>query len=250
MEEINGTRNISSIKSVKKRILIPKVKNKKGETINTRQGIANVFAEFYENLYEGEEGENEKKLESRTEDKKRIPDQFNSIPEFTNRRDPRCHRPPQKGKKQKTAVEYELNSSKTAVTTKERIRTIFNEILRQEDFTPKSWRKIRIQVIYKKGDREDAGNYRPICSLPVLYKLFATVLYARPAPSLHKIQPPDQGGFRPNHRTDDHLMLYRVLEQRCREWSVPLYISTIDFTEAFDRIKHSALWSSLHYYGI
>ena len=59
--------------------------------------------------------------------------------------------------------------------TKEKIRTIFNEIAQQENFTPKSWRKIRIQVIYKKGDREDAGNYRPICSLPVLYKLFATV---------------------------------------------------------------------------
>ena len=68
--------------------------------------------------------------------------------------------------------------------------------------------------------------------------------------SLHKIQPPDRGGFRPNHRTDDHLMVYRVLEQRCREWSVPLYISTIDFTKAFDRIKHSALWSSLQFYGI
>ena len=34
--------------------------------------------------------------------------------------------------------------------TKEKIRTIFNEIAQQEDFTPKSWRKIRIQVIYKK----------------------------------------------------------------------------------------------------
>ena len=53
---------------------------------------------------------------------------------------------------------------------------------------------------------------------------------------LHKIQPPDQAGFRPNHRCDDHLMVYRVLEQRCREWGVPLYISTIDFTKAFDRI--------------
>ena len=31
-------------------------------------------------------------------------------------------------------------------------------------------------------ESEGAGNYRPICSLPVLYKLFATVLYARLAP--------------------------------------------------------------------
>ena len=122
--------------------------------------------------------------------------------------------------------------------TKEEIREIFNEIAQQKDFTPKSWRKIRIQVIHKKGDREDAGNYRPICGLPILYKLFAIVLYARLAPELHKVQPPDQAGFRPNHRCEDHLMVYRVLEQRCREWGVPLYISTIVFTK------------SLRYYGV
>ena len=105
-------------------------------------------------------------------------------------------------------------------------------------------------MIYKKGDRENAGNYRPICGLPILYKLIATVLYARLAPGLHIIQPPDQAGFRPNHRCEDHLMVYRVLEQRCREWSVPLYISTIHFTKAFDSIKHSALWKSLRFYGV
>ena len=134
--------------------------------------------------------------------------------------------------------------------TKAKIRTIFNEIAQQEDFTPKSWRKVRIQVIYKNGDREDAGNYRPICGLPILYKLFSTVLYARLAPSLHKVQPLDQAGFRPNHRCEDHLTLYRILEQRCREWGVPLFISTIDFTKAFDSIKHSAIWNSLRFYGI
>ena len=97
----------------------------------------------------------------------------------------------------------------------------------------------------KKGDREDAGNYRPICSLPVLYKLFAAVQYARLAPGLHRIQPLDQAGSRPNHRCDDHFVLYRLLQQRCREWSLPLFISTIDFTKTFGRIKHSAFWSSL-----
>ena len=45
-------------------------------------------------------------------------------------------------------------------------------------------------------------------------------------------------------------MVYRVLEQRCREWGVPLYISTIDFTRAFDSIKNSALWKSLRFYGV
>ena len=53
LEEVKGTRNISSIKSVKERILIPKIKNKEGETIKTRQGIANIFSKFYEDLYGG-----------------------------------------------------------------------------------------------------------------------------------------------------------------------------------------------------
>ena len=35
-------------------------------------------------------------------------------------------------------------------------------------------------------------------------------------------------------------MMQAMLEQRCREWRVPLYISTIDFT----------IWSSLQYYGV
>ena len=44
--------------------------------------------------------------------------------------------------------------------------------------------------------------------------------------------------------------MYRILEQRCREWGVPLYISTIDFTKAFDSIKHSSIWNSLRHKGV
>ena len=66
LEELKGTKNISNVKSAKKRILIPKVKNMKGETITSRKGIAHVCAQFYAKLYEDDEGEdNEKRKESR-----------------------------------------------------------------------------------------------------------------------------------------------------------------------------------------
>ena len=71
LEEVKGTRNISSVTSVKKRILITKVKNKEGEAVKTRQGIANVFEKFNEDLYEGEEGYTEEGMDSRTEDDNR-----------------------------------------------------------------------------------------------------------------------------------------------------------------------------------
>ena len=59
------------------------------------------------------------------------------------------------------------------------VRQIFNEIRKRNDFTPKDWKKVTIKVIHKKGDVENVSNYRPICSLPALYKLFSTILYGR-----------------------------------------------------------------------
>ena len=100
LEELKGTKNRSYIKSAKKRILIPKIKNKQEETINTRKGIANVFAEFYENLYDDEEGEKEKKKRKqsralKTEKECRINSTHHGI---YKKRDPRCFRPPQERK--------------------------------------------------------------------------------------------------------------------------------------------------------
>ena len=37
--------------------------------------------------------------------------------------------------------------------TKEMVRQIFNEILKQNEFTPVAWRKVRIKVIHKKRRR-------------------------------------------------------------------------------------------------
>ena len=68
--------------------------------------------------------------------------------------------------------------------TKEMVRQIFNEIIKQNEFTPEAWKKVKIKVLHKKDDVENVGNYRPICSLPALYKLFSTILYGRLYPRL------------------------------------------------------------------
>ena len=55
LEDFKGVRNILGIKSVKKKVLIMKKKNDKGECITSRKGIADVFGEFYKRLYEDNE---------------------------------------------------------------------------------------------------------------------------------------------------------------------------------------------------
>ena len=47
LEDFKGVKNIPGIKSAKKRVLITKIKNEKGEIITSRKGIADVFGEFY-----------------------------------------------------------------------------------------------------------------------------------------------------------------------------------------------------------
>ena len=55
LEEFKGVRNILGIKTAKKKVLITRIKNDKGESITSRKGIADVFAEFDNRLYEDNE---------------------------------------------------------------------------------------------------------------------------------------------------------------------------------------------------
>ena len=55
LEDFKGVSNIPGIKSAKKKVLIRKIKNERGEIITSRKGIANVFGEFYKKLYHDNE---------------------------------------------------------------------------------------------------------------------------------------------------------------------------------------------------
>ena len=104
----------------------------------------------------------------------------------------------------------------------ETVRQIFNEILKRKEFMSEDWKKVTIKVIYKKGDVEDVSNYRPICLLPSMYKLFSTIMYGRLFSMLDQYQAEDQAGFRKTYQTTDHLATYRMLEQKCQEWGIKM----------------------------
>ena len=125
------------------------------------------------------------------------------------------------------------------------VRHLFNEIIKSNNFTPEEWKKVTIKVIHKKSDVENVSNYRPICSLPALYKLFSTILYGRFYPVLDQRQAEDQAGFRKTYQTTDHLASCRLIEQKCHEWRIKMWTATVDFTKAFDSISHKSIWEAL-----
>ena len=129
--------------------------------------------------------------------------------------------------------------------TREMMRQLFNEIIKRNNFTPDEWKKVRIKVIHKKGDVENVSNYRPICSLPAMYKLFSAILYGRLYPMLDQKQAEDQVGFRKTYQTTDHLATYRLIERKCHEWGINMWTATVDSMKAFDSISLKSIWEAL-----
>ena len=55
--------------------------------------------------------------------------------------------------------------------------------------------------LQEKGNVEEVGNHRPICTLPALYKLFSAIIHNRLYNRLDQAQSEDQGGFRRSYQT-------------------------------------------------
>ena len=110
----------------------------------------------------------------------------------------------------------------------------------------------RVTPIFKEGNSEDIGNWRPISNLPLFSKLFEGVFHDQlydffeSKNLLHKCQ----FGFRRGKSTVQALMenlgnVYNLLDQGKIVISIFL-----DFRKAFDVVDHQILLQKLEKYGI
>ncbi|KAE9418638.1 hypothetical protein Angca_008832, partial [Angiostrongylus cantonensis] len=98
---------------------------------------------------------------------------------------------------------------------------------------PTQWKASKT-TLFKKGDLHDIGNYRPICLLSVVYKLFTRVFLKRIDRTLDEGQPCEQAGFRKGFSTMDHIHTLTRLIEVSREYKRPLCLTFIDLEKAFD----------------
>ena len=55
-------------------------------------------------------------------------------------------------------------------------------------------------------------------------------------------EPKIQDLIRRSYQAADHLATHMMIEQKCQEWGVKMWIATIDFMKAFDSINHNFFW--------
>ena len=66
-------------------------------------------------------------------------------------------------------------------------------------------------IIFKKENKKDIKNYRPICLLSKICKALMKVLTKRLETTLDKNQPREQAGFRSGYSTD-HIHVVKPTE--------------------------------------
>ena len=133
----------------------------------------------------------------------------------------------------------------------EMLLTLFNLVWNNE-FVPSYWREGLIVSLFKKGDREDPGNYRGITLLDVIGKLYCRVInnrllkYLELNGKLHE----GQGGFRIGRSCIDNIFsLTELIQGRIKEGKFT-YAFFLDVKKAYDSVWRDGLWYKMWEMGI
>ena len=106
-----------------------------------------------------------------------------------------------------------------------------------------------ILLIFKKGDRLEHKNWRPISLLNVDYKLCARVLAGRLLKVIHQIVAPDQTCAVPGCFIGENVALLRDVSTHAFETGTPLAILSLDQEKAFNRVDWGFLLAVLRLMG-
>ncbi|MCP4337615.1 MAG: reverse transcriptase family protein, partial [Desulfobulbaceae bacterium] len=121
----------------------------------------------------------------------------------------------------------------------------------EEGSVPEDWKSGVIVPLYKgKGERGVCGNYRGICLLSVVGKVYCRVVIERVRERTEKWVGEEQGGFRKGRGCVDQIFSLRCVVEKCLEKGQKVYAAFMDLEKAYDRIDREGLWKVLRIYGV
>ena len=209
------------------------IKDKNGKILTSKEDILERWATFYEELYD----------DPNTCDPLPTPDEH-PIPPILKSEISSAINKLKSGKSPGIDSIYSEFLKAGGDAMVEILHVLFNLILETGEI-PSSFKKALIVVLYKKDDRSECKNYRPISLLSHIYKLFMTIIGGRITNDLYSCLPDSQAAYQPNRGTTEQIFALSQMIEKSIEFNKPMFMIFIDFTKAFDSIKLDKLWSIL-----
>lgn len=117
---------------------------------------------------------------------------------------------------------------------------------------PISWKKASITPIFKKGDKLNPKNYRPISLTPIVCKIMESIIAEAVMEFALKLKiiPEQQHGFVRGRSTMTNLLWCVNKWTTALDKKEPIDVVYLDFAKAFDRVPKSRLTYKLEHLGI
>ena len=131
------------------------------------------------------------------------------------------------------------------------LQVIFSKSL-EEGSLPSEWLKANVSPIFKKGEKSNPANYRPISLTCILCKIFEHIVASNVVKHFdeNQILYDLQHGFRSKRSCETQLtMLIEEIHRNLKDGK-QTDIILLDFSKAFDKVNHEKLIFKLHSYGI
>ena len=146
-------------------------------------------------------------------------------------------------KKAADGLPYELWKGAPALL-KQALLDCINAILERKANPPPSWLGGVIRFLFKKGNLQKIGNYRPVCLQDTAYKMLSAILTDRlyRLAERYGLLDASQEGFRKLHSTQRQVQSLHWAFESAAQRRKPLYCCYLDFRNAFNSIDHEALW--------
>ena len=107
----------------------------------------------------------------------------------------------------------------------------------------------RVVPIYKKGETDNAANYRPISLLSSCYKVYKMLIRVRMQEALEETKCKTQYGFRPKRSTAHAIYVIRRVQDYAELKGAKLSMALLDWEKAFDKVQHDKLYIALERLG-